>query len=93
MNRFFEGIVDFLEKNGGAEKEYRDVYLYAVQTVAVYLFNICSGLAIGGGNRLLYIFSGCIYSAAPGGRRIPCQGMEELLCTFMRSTGSDIVLD
>lgn len=47
MNRFYEGIVDFIEKNGNAEKEYRDVYLYAVQTVAVYLFNICSGLAIG----------------------------------------------
>lgn len=47
MNRFYEGIVDFIEENGNAEKEYRDVYLYAVQTVAVYLFNICSGLAIG----------------------------------------------
>ncbi len=47
MNRLFEVIVDFLEENGNAEKEYRDVYLYAVQTVAVYLFNICSGLAIG----------------------------------------------
>ena len=47
MNKVFEKISNFLEEYGNAEKEYRDVYLYAIQTVAVYFFNICSGIVIG----------------------------------------------
>lgn len=47
MKKVFEQIADFMEEYGSAEKEYRDVYLYAIQTAAVYIFNICSGVAIG----------------------------------------------
>lgn len=47
MKKIFERVADFLEENGNAEKEYRDVYLFAMQTVVVYTFNIGSGLVIG----------------------------------------------
>lgn len=40
MRKLFERIVDFMEENGSIQSEYRDVYLFALQTVAVYAFNI-----------------------------------------------------
>ena len=36
-----------MEENGSIDHKYRDVYVYAVQTVFVYIFNILSGVAIG----------------------------------------------
>lgn len=47
MKTFFERIIDFMEENGSIQKEYRDVYLFALQTIMVYLFNIGSGIVIG----------------------------------------------
>lgn len=35
MRKLFERIVDFMEENGSIQSEYRDVYLFALQTVAV----------------------------------------------------------
>ena len=36
MRKLFERIVDFMEENGSIQSEYRDVYLFALQTIAVY---------------------------------------------------------
>lgn len=47
MNNIFESIVDFMEENGSIQKEYRDVYLFALQTIVVYIINIGSGVIIG----------------------------------------------
>ena len=47
MRKLFERIVDFMEENGSIQSEYRDVYLFALQTVAVYAFNIGTGVVIG----------------------------------------------
>ena len=47
MRNIFERIVDFMEENGSIQTEYRDVYIYALQTIVVYLFNIGTGIIIG----------------------------------------------
>lgn len=47
MRNIFERIVDFMEENGSIQTEYRDVYIYALQTIIVYLFNIGTGIIIG----------------------------------------------
>lgn len=47
MRNIFEKIVNFMEENGNIQSEYRDVYIYALQTIVVYLFNIGSGIFIG----------------------------------------------
>lgn len=47
MRNIFEKIVNFMEENGSIQAEYRDVYVYALQTIVVYLFNIGSGIFIG----------------------------------------------
>ncbi len=47
MRKFFEKIVDCMEENGSIQPEYRDVYLFALQTVMVYVFNIGTGIIIG----------------------------------------------
>ena len=47
MRWIFDWIVDFMEENGSIDYKYRDVYVYAVQTVFAYIFNILSGVAIG----------------------------------------------
>lgn len=55
MRKLFERIVDFMEENGSIQSEYRDVYLFALQTVAVYAFNIGTGVVIGAAfGELLY---------------------------------------
>ena len=41
----------------------------------------------------MYDFSGCIYIAAAGSRRISCTGMEKLLFSFMWDFGFNIVMD
>lgn len=47
MRNIFERIVDFMEENGSIQTEYRDVYVYALQTIVVYFFNIGTGVIIG----------------------------------------------
>ena len=47
MRRVFERIVDFMEENGSIQSEYRDVYIFALQTIVVYAFNIGTGVVIG----------------------------------------------
>lgn len=47
MRKIFERIVDFMEENGSIQSEYRDVYIFALQTVAVYAFNMGTGVVIG----------------------------------------------
>lgn len=47
MRNIFERIADFMEENGSIQTEYRDVYIYALQTIIVYLFNIGTGIIIG----------------------------------------------
>lgn len=47
MRKLFERIVDFMEENGSIQSKYRDIYLFALQTVAVYAFNIGTGVVIG----------------------------------------------
>ena len=47
MKKLFERIVDFMQENGSTQSEYKDVYMYALQTVAVYAFNIGTGIVIG----------------------------------------------
>ena len=37
MRWIFDWIVDFMEENGSIDHKYRDVYVYAVQTVFVYI--------------------------------------------------------
>ena len=55
MRKLFERIVDFMEENGSIQSEYRDVYLFALQTVAVYAFNIGTGVVLGAAfGELLY---------------------------------------
>ena len=55
MRKLFERIVDFMEENGSIQSEYRDIYLFALQTVAVYAFNIGTGVVIGAAfGELLY---------------------------------------
>lgn len=55
MRKLFERIVDFMEENGSIQSEYRDVYLFALQTIAVYAFNIGTGVVIGAAfGELLY---------------------------------------
>ena len=46
MRKLFERIVDFMEENGSIQSEYRDVYLFALQTIAVYAFNIGTGVVM-----------------------------------------------
>ena len=47
MRKLFERIVDFMEENGSIQSEYRDVYIFALQTIVVYAFNIGTGIVIG----------------------------------------------
>ena len=47
MRKIFEGIVNFMEENGSIQSEYKDVYIFALQTIAVYAFNIGTGVVIG----------------------------------------------
>ena len=55
MRKLFERIVEFMEENGSIQSEYRDIYLFALQTVAVYAFNIGTGVVIGAAfGELLY---------------------------------------
>ena len=55
MRKLFERIVDFMEENGSFKSEYRDVYLFAFETIAVYAFNIGTGVVIGAAfGELLY---------------------------------------
>ena len=55
MRKLFERIVDFMEENGSIQSEYRDIYLFALQTIAVYAFNIGTGVVIGAAfGELLY---------------------------------------
>ena len=91
MRRVFERIVDFMEENGSIQSEYRDVYIFALQTIVVYAFNIGTGVVIGVFMReFLYCM---IYTATAGGRRISCTGMEKLLFSFMWDSDFNIVMD
>ena len=47
MRKIFEGIVNFMEENGSIQSEYKDVYIFALQTIVVYAFNIGTGVVIG----------------------------------------------
>lgn len=96
MRKLFERIVDFMEENGSIQSEYRDVYLFALQTVAVYAFNIGTGVVIGAAfGELLYcmIFLIAFMLLRAGSRRISRTGMDELLFSFMWDSGFNLVMD
>ena len=81
----FERIVDFMEENGSIQSDYRDVYLFALQTIAVYAFNIGTGVVIGAAfGELLYcmifLIAFMLLRQEAGG--ISRTGMDELLFFF-----------
>lgn len=47
MRKILERIVNFMEENGSIQSEYREVYIFALQTIVVYAFNIATGVVIG----------------------------------------------
>lgn len=98
MRKIFERIVDFMEENGSIQSEYRDVYIFALQTVAVYAFNMGTGVVIGVvlGEFLycmIFLIAFMLLRQEAGGRRISRTGMDELLFSFMWDSGFNIVMD
>lgn len=47
MERFFNRIIDAIEKNGNIDTEDKEVYLYALNTVCIYVTNITISVIIG----------------------------------------------
>lgn len=76
MKNFYYKIIYFLEENGSARKEYRDVYLFALNTVVVYTINISSGIIIGTLMRemfccLIFLFAFILLRQEAGGYHAP----------------------